>query len=308
MDKIRIHGGNQLNGDIEISGANNAALPLQCAAILTDQPLVLTRVPDLKDVLSRDEVLEQLGCSAKYDSKTKKLTLHAPKITSCEAPYELVRKMRASILVLGPLVARHGEAKVSLPGGCAIGTRPVDLHIEGLKRLGAEIELHEGYIHAKAPKGGLVGAAVAASVGQSLGAGDTERARRAGWSALQFVSAIGAVMALVTVLIPEQLASLFTTDAAVIAEAARYLRIAAFSQLFLGAEVVLESAMGGAGWTLPPMLGSTAITALRIPVGAWAAAQFGTTGLWWTLALTAAARGVLMAALWGSGRWRRVVV
>lgn len=152
------------------------------------------------------------------------------------------------------------------------------------------------------------GAAVAAIVGQSLGAGDTERARKAGWSAVRLVSALGAVMALVTVLIPEQLAALFTTDAAVIAEAARYLRIAAFSQLFLGAEVVLESAMGGAGWTLPPMLGSTAITALRIPVGAWAAAQFGTTGLWWTLALTAAARGVLMAGLWASGRWRRVVV
>jgi len=152
------------------------------------------------------------------------------------------------------------------------------------------------------------GAAVAAIVGQSLGAGDAERARKAGWGAVQFVSAIGAVMALITVLIPEQLAALFTTDAAVVAEAARYLRIAAFSQLFLGAEVVLESAMGGAGWTLPPMLGSTAITALRIPVGAWAASQFGTTGLWWTLALTAAARGVLMAMLWASGRWRRVVV
>jgi putative MATE family efflux protein len=152
------------------------------------------------------------------------------------------------------------------------------------------------------------GAAVAAIVGQSLGAGDTERARKAGWGAVQFVSVIGALMALITVLIPEQLAALFTTDPAVIAEAARYLRIAAFSQLFLGAEVVLESAMGGAGWTLPPMLGSTAITALRIPVGAWAAAQFGTTGLWWTLALTAAARGVLMAMLWASGRWRRVVV
>ncbi|MBL0172788.1 MAG: MATE family efflux transporter [Gemmatimonadaceae bacterium] len=152
------------------------------------------------------------------------------------------------------------------------------------------------------------GAAVAAIVGQSLGAGDVERARRAGWSAVKLVSVLGAMMALVTVLIPGQLAALFTTDAAVIAEAARYLRIAAFSQLFLGAEVVLESAMGGAGWTLPPMIGSTAITALRIPVGAWAATQFGTTGLWWTLALTAAARGVLMALLWGSGRWRRVVV
>jgi len=152
------------------------------------------------------------------------------------------------------------------------------------------------------------GAAVAAIVGQSLGAGDTERARRAGWSAVRFVSVIGAVMALITMLMPETLASLFTTDAAVIAEAARYLRIAAFSQLFLGAEVVLESAMGGAGWTLPPMLGSTVITVLRIPVGAWAATQFGTTGLWWTLALTAAARGVLMALLWSSGRWRKVAV
>lgn len=152
------------------------------------------------------------------------------------------------------------------------------------------------------------GAAVAAIVGQSLGAGDTERARKAGWSAMRLVTILGAVMALVTVSMPETLAALFSTDAAVIAEAARYLRIAAFSQLFLGAEVVLESAMGGAGWTLPPMLGSTAITALRIPIGAWAAAQFGTTGLWWTLALTAAARGVLMALLWGSGRWRAVRV
>ena len=152
------------------------------------------------------------------------------------------------------------------------------------------------------------GAAVAAIVGQSLGAGDTERARKAGWSAVRLVSVLGAIMALITVLIPEQLASLFSTDAAVVHEAVRYLRIAAFSQLFLGAEVVLESAMGGAGYSLPPMLGSTAITALRIPVGAWSAAHFGTTGLWWTLALTAGARGVLMAVLWGSGRWRRVAV
>jgi putative MATE family efflux protein len=152
------------------------------------------------------------------------------------------------------------------------------------------------------------GAAVAAIVGQSLGAGDVERARKAGWSATQLVSALGAVMALITIAMPETLASIFSTDAAVVHEATHYLRIAAFSQLFLGAEVVLESAMGGAGWTMPPMLGSTAITALRIPVGAWAAAQFGTTGLWWTLALTAAARGVLMVGLWASGRWRRAVV
>jgi UDP-N-acetylglucosamine 1-carboxyvinyltransferase len=159
MDKIRITGGKQLNGDIEISGAKNAALPLITAAILTDQPLLLNRVPDLKDVLSLNELLEHLGIRAQYDPRSKKLALNGAKITTNEAPYDFVRKMRASILVLGPLVARMGEAKVSLPGGCAIGTRPVDLHIEGLKRLGAEIELHEGYILARAPKG-LTGAPV----------------------------------------------------------------------------------------------------------------------------------------------------
>ncbi len=152
------------------------------------------------------------------------------------------------------------------------------------------------------------GAAVAAIVGQSIGAGDVERARRAGWSAMGFVSVFGALMATVTILIPETLARIFSTDAAVVAEATRYLRIAAFSQLFLGAEVVLESAMGGAGWTLPPMLASTAITALRIPLGAWSAARWGPSGLWWTLALTAALRGVAMTLLWVSGRWRRSAV
>ena len=159
MDKIRIHGGGPLNGEIEISGAKNAALPLMCAAILTDQPLLLQRVPDLRDVGSLNEILAQLGVTADYDAQKKTLKLHAAKLTSCVAPYDLVRKMRASILVLGPLVARHGEAKVSLPGGCAIGTRPVDLHIDGLKQLGAEIELAEGYILAKAPNG-LKGAAI----------------------------------------------------------------------------------------------------------------------------------------------------
>jgi len=159
MDKIRIIGGQQLNGNIEISGAKNAALPLQVAAILSDQPLVLERVPNLKDVLSLNELLEQLGVTAQYDARAKRLTLNGAKITSTEAPYDFVRKMRASVLVLGPLVARMGHAKVSLPGGCAIGTRPVDLHIEGLKRLGAEIELQEGYIIARAPQG-LTGATV----------------------------------------------------------------------------------------------------------------------------------------------------
>ena len=153
MDKIRIHGGAPLSGTIEISGAKNAVLPLITAGILTDQPLVLNRVPDLRDVSSLCELLTQLGVTSDYDPHRKSLRLHAAAIASCVAPYDLVRKMRASILVLGPLVARHGEAKVSLPGGCAIGTRPVDLHIDGLKQLGAEIELAEGYIHAKAPQG-----------------------------------------------------------------------------------------------------------------------------------------------------------
>lgn len=159
MDKIRIWGGQPLNGDIAISGAKNAALPLMTAAILSAKPLTLSRVPNLKDVMSLNDVLRQLGVKATYDAVEKKLVLDASDITSCEAPYELVRKMRASILVLGPLVARMGDAKVSLPGGCAIGTRPVDLHIEGLKRLGAEIDLQEGYIRARAPNG-LTGAAV----------------------------------------------------------------------------------------------------------------------------------------------------
>ncbi len=153
MDKIRIYGGAALSGTIEISGAKNAVLPLITAGILTDQPLVLNRVPDLRDVSSLCELLTQLGVTSDYDPHRKSLRLHAAAIASCVAPYDLVRKMRASILVLGPLVARHGEAKVSLPGGCAIGTRPVDLHIDGLKQLGAEIELAEGYIHAKAPQG-----------------------------------------------------------------------------------------------------------------------------------------------------------
>jgi UDP-N-acetylglucosamine 1-carboxyvinyltransferase len=157
MDKIRITGGGPLNGEIEISGAKNAALPLMCAALLTDQPLALRRVPDLRDVASLCEILALLGVQAQRDQD--RLTLHAPELAGFTAPYDLVRKMRASILVLGPLVARHGEAKVSLPGGCAIGTRPVDLHIDGLRQLGAEIELAEGYIHARAPQG-LKGARV----------------------------------------------------------------------------------------------------------------------------------------------------
>jgi putative MATE family efflux protein len=153
-----------------------------------------------------------------------------------------------------------------------------------------------------------MGAAVAAIVGQSLGAGDAARAARAGWMSTAIVSVVGAAMAVASLLFAEEFAGIFSDDPAVIAEAARYLRISAFSQLFLGAEVVLESAMAGAGWTLVPMLLSTSITALRLPLGAWAAGVWGTSGLWWTIALTAAARGVLMVLLWGSGRWRGVRV
>jgi UDP-N-acetylglucosamine 1-carboxyvinyltransferase len=160
MEKIRIYGGQELNGLIEISGAKNAALPLMCAALLTGEALVLERVPDLKDVSSLCAVLNKLGVTSAYDNKTKRMTLDAGNLSSCVAPYELVSQMRASILVLGPLLARHGEAKVSLPGGCAIGSRPVDLHIDGLEQMGAEIVLEDGYINAKAPAGGLKGAKI----------------------------------------------------------------------------------------------------------------------------------------------------
>ena len=153
MDRIKIYGGTSLNGKIEISGAKNAVLPLMAAVLLTDQPLILHRVPNLRDVASLNEVLGALDVTFDYNAESKKLRLHVPEITQCIAPYDLVCKMRASILVLGPLVARHGEAKVSLPGGCAIGTRPVDLHIEGLRQLGVDIELVDGYIEAKAPQG-----------------------------------------------------------------------------------------------------------------------------------------------------------
>jgi putative MATE family efflux protein len=152
------------------------------------------------------------------------------------------------------------------------------------------------------------GVAVAAIVGQSIGAGDYRRAERAGWSAVGWVTLLGVCMAVVTLGFAEELAGLFSTDEAVIREAARYLRIAALSQVFLGAEVVLESAMGGAGYTLVPMLVSMTITSSRVPLAAWSSAVWGTTGLWWTLAGTAALRGLIMAVLWKSGRWRNVRV
>lgn len=149
--KLRIIGGNALKGSLPISGAKNAALPLMTACLLTDETLTLTNCPNLADIKTLSDVLEKLGVEGTLNGST--LSLTAKTITDHTAPYDLVSKMRASILVLGPLVARHGEARVSLPGGCAIGTRPVDIHINGLRALGCDIELSEGYIVAKAPKG-----------------------------------------------------------------------------------------------------------------------------------------------------------
>ena len=157
MDRIRIRGGVPLDGVIAIGGAKNAALPLMAASLLTAETLALENVPDLADIASMANLLVQHGAgiaiAADGASSGRRLELSAAHITSIEAPYDLVRKMRASVLVLGPLLARCGRARVSLPGGCAIGTRPIDLHIKGLRRLGARIDLHEGYVDARAPKG-----------------------------------------------------------------------------------------------------------------------------------------------------------
>ena len=164
MDKICIRGGVPLKGVIPIGGAKNAALPLMAASLLTADTLILKNVPALADIATMANLLVQHGVAVSRGSAGTDdrhiLELSAGHITSSTAPYDLVRKMRASVLVLGPLVARCGRARVSLPGGCAIGTRPVDLHIRGLQRLGAEVELREGYIEARAPKG-LRGAEVA---------------------------------------------------------------------------------------------------------------------------------------------------
>ena len=163
MDKIRIRGGVPLEGVIPIGGAKNAALPLMAASLLTPETLILENVPNLADIATMANLLVQHGVvvSPEVNGSTEQtLALSAEHITSTTAPYDLVRKMRASVLVLGPLLARCGRARVSLPGGCAIGPRPVDLHIKGLQRLGAEVELHQGYIEARAPKG-LRGAEIA---------------------------------------------------------------------------------------------------------------------------------------------------
>ncbi|MDQ2764098.1 MAG: UDP-N-acetylglucosamine 1-carboxyvinyltransferase [Pseudomonadota bacterium] len=162
MDRILIRGGNRLSGRLPISGAKNAALTLMPCALLTDEPLTLRNLPRLADVDSFGHLLNQLGASTQIEGNRPEdfgrvMTIRAGKLTSTEAPYDIVRKMRASILVLGPLVGRAGEATVSLPGGCAIGNRPIDLHLKALEAIGAEIELAAGYVKAIAPGGRLKG-------------------------------------------------------------------------------------------------------------------------------------------------------
>jgi UDP-N-acetylglucosamine 1-carboxyvinyltransferase len=150
MDKLSIDGGVALAGEVHVSGAKNAALPILCAALLTAEPLTLANVPELKDVRTMRALLAQMGVGAEGGDGT--LTMSAARVDWPLAPYEMVKTMRASILALGPLLARCGEARVSLPGGCAIGLRPVDQHIKGLQAMGAEIDLDHGYIDAKAKK------------------------------------------------------------------------------------------------------------------------------------------------------------
>ena len=164
MDRIRIRGGQPLTGKIRIGGAKNAALPLMVASLLTGETLTLSNLPHLADIQTLAHLLQQHGVAVELSAdgdgrevaEGRVMSLRAAHIDNLVAPYELVRRMRASVLVLGPLVARFGEARVSLPGGCAIGTRPVNLHIDGLKALGAEIEIVGGYIEARA-KNGLKG-------------------------------------------------------------------------------------------------------------------------------------------------------
>ncbi|OYY91176.1 MAG: UDP-N-acetylglucosamine 1-carboxyvinyltransferase [Sphingomonas sp. 28-66-16] len=165
MDRILIRGGNRLSGRLPISGAKNAALTLMPCALLTEEPLTLRNLPRLADVDGFGHLLNQLGASTQIEGSRPEdfgrvMTIRASKLTSTEAPYDIVRKMRASILVLGPLIGRAGEATVSLPGGCAIGNRPIDLHLKAMEALGAEIELAAGYVKATAPGGRLAGGRV----------------------------------------------------------------------------------------------------------------------------------------------------
>lgn len=153
MDSILVRGGQRLQGRIPISGAKNACLALMPAALLSDEPLTLTNAPRLSDIRTMTALLESLGCEVATLQQGRVLVVGTEAIANHTADYEIVRKMRASILVLGPMLARDGHAVVSLPGGCAIGARPVDLHLAGLEALGAELDLRDGYVHAKASRG-----------------------------------------------------------------------------------------------------------------------------------------------------------
>lgn len=160
LDKIRVQGGTVLNGNIPVSGAKNAALKHLCASMLTGDPIQFTNMPTgLQDIRTLAALMKEMGVSIGLRSDGTAI-IQANNIHSTEAPYDLVRKMRASILVMGPLLGRMGEATVSLPGGCSIGTRPIDLHLDGFRAMGAEITLDEGYVKAKAPAGGLQGARI----------------------------------------------------------------------------------------------------------------------------------------------------
>ena len=167
MDRIRIRGGRSLSGEVTIHGAKNAALPLMAACLLTDETLALANLPHLADITTLVHLLDQHGVAVSMNGDApnggntgRVLELKAERITRTIAPYDIVRKMRASVLVLGPMLAREGTATVSLPGGCAIGTRPIDLHLAALEAMGARIELKGGYVHALAPSGGLKGAEI----------------------------------------------------------------------------------------------------------------------------------------------------
>ena len=151
MDKLEITGGRTLSGDVIVSGAKNSALPILCAALLADSPVVLSNVPHLNDVTTTLKLLTRLGVGIVMHDGVR-IELDPSAVSNYVAPYELVKTMRASILVLGPLVGRHGQADVSLPGGCAIGARPVDLHVSGLRALGAQIDIENGYIRARAKR------------------------------------------------------------------------------------------------------------------------------------------------------------
>lgn len=157
MDKFIIQGRTPLKGKIAISGSKNAALPLMAAALLADGPITLTNIPILEDIYTFNKVIRETGCTVDFDKENRSILFDSSHVTKYEAPYELVRKMRASFYMLGALVGRYGYAKVSLPGGCAWGPRPVNLHVEALKALGIKIKMEKGYVIAEAPKTGIPG-------------------------------------------------------------------------------------------------------------------------------------------------------